>query len=433
MDGSAIKFLTGTTTADDADHSAWGNMIKLHIEELRMNIEITEPGWHTLRIYMSNSLQAFDKIVFNQDAFVESRLDAPETFNTVSWQHAPVANLPEIDFADVSWNQYSAMFDFAPSANGAHTGYTKVDTTAGSLTDKGWAWATVNGLLSAFRSSASKCPTVDKGFIYGTGDATFKLQLPGAGKYAFTVTVGDPDGTVKAQNMSITSGGKQVLSGISSDKGVKHYFFIAEANASGVVELTLSGSWIVGSLEVYTYNESKPTGIGAFTVNSDGNIIIEVEAATEQSKYAYTETSTDGKGYEWMQTAGIYDGGMFFGPNAGSSYSDNSVINSKTAKMHFTVELPKAGTYTVWALMKASSREDDSLFVALTGKSTLVKNDLDITGYVWVNIGSFTNVAAGESVLTVMGREDGLALDRLMLQPAGAPMVYDGDMVRAAQ
>ncbi|MBQ7355540.1 MAG: hypothetical protein IJW62_08485, partial [Clostridia bacterium] len=63
----------------------------------------------------------------------------------------------------------------------------------------------------------------------------------------------------------------------------------------------------------------------------------------------------------------------------------------------------------------------------------LVKNDLDITGYVWISIGSFSNVAAGETVLTVMGREDGFSLDRIMLQPAGAPLSYSGEMVRTAQ
>lgn len=433
LDGSDIKYLSGTTTADDADHSAWGNMIKLHIEELRMNITIDEPGWHTIRIYMSNSLQAFDKMVFTQDLDAASRLDAPETYNTVAWEHAPVANLPEIAFADVSWNQYSAMYDFVPSGNDAHAGYVKVDNTAGSLTQNGWAWSAVSAVSAAYRSSASKCPNVDKGFLYGTEDVLLKLQLPGAGKYAFTVAVGDPTGTVKAANMSITAGDAICLTDISSDRGVKHYFFVAEADENGIVELKLSGNWIVSSLEVYSYSAPKATGNGAFTANGDGNIIIEVETALEQSEYASTKESTDGKGYAWMETAGIYGGGMFFGPNAGSSYSETNVSSSASAKMYFTVDIQKAGTYTVWALMKCSSREDDSVIVALGDKAPLVKNDLDITGYVWISIGSFSNVTEGETVLTVMGREDGFALDRIMLQPAGAPLSYGGEMVRTAE
>ncbi|MBQ8289058.1 MAG: glycosyl hydrolase 115 family protein [Clostridia bacterium] len=432
LDGSEIKFLSGTTTADDGLNTAWGNMIKLHIEELRMNIQIDEPGWHTLRIYMSNSLQAFDKIVFNQDALVESRLDAPETYNTISWSHAPTANLPEINFEDVSWNRYSALYDFTTSGGSVQSGYTKVDNTIGSLADKGWAWDTISGVLAAFRSSVSKCPNVDKGFVYGTNDATFKLQLPGAGRYGITVSVGDPSGTVKAENMSITVGGKKCLSGISSDRGVKHYFFIVEADESGVVELKLSGSWILGSLEVYTYTEHTTAGKGAFTANSDGNIVIEVETALEQSDAARTEGSTDGLGYEWMEVAGIYGSGMFFGPNAGSSYSQTNVNTSKSAKMYFTVDVKEAGNYAVWALMKCSSLEDDSVIMALTGKTALVKNDLDATdGYVWIQIGTWSGVAAGETELTVMGREDGLALDRIMLIPTGGVINYSGEMVRA--
>lgn len=432
LDGGAIKYLDGTTTADDGLNTAWGNMIKLHVEELRMNIQIDQPGWHTLRIYMANSLQAFDKIVFNQDALVESRLDAPETYNTISWTHAPTANLPEIDFADVSWNRYSAMLDFAPTANGAQAGYGKVDNTAGSLTGKGWEWSDESGISAAFRSSAAKCPDVDKGFIYGSAPAVFKLQLPGAGKYAFTVTVGDPTGAVKAENMGIAVNGKICLSGISSAVGVKHYFFVAEADESGVIAIELSGSWIIGSLEVYSYEDSSADGKGAFLANEDGNIIIDVEAALENSDYARTEESTDGKGYAWTEVAGIYGSGMFFGPNAGSSYSSTDLTASKSAKMYFTVDLPKAGSYTVWGLMKCSSREDDSVIVALGDKAPLVKNDLDITGYVWVSIGSFANMAQGETLLTVMGREDGFVLDRIMLQPAGAPLAYNGETVRAA-
>ncbi len=431
LDGGAIKYLDGTTTADDGENTAWGNMIKLHIEEIRMNITVDEPGWHTLRIYMSNSLQAFDKIVFNQDALVESRLDAPETYNTISWSHAPTANLPEINFADVNWIRYSALYDFTTSTGGVQSGYTKIDNTAGSLTDKGWAWASTHGILAAFRSSASKCPNVDKGFVYGTEDAIFKLQLPGAGRYGITVSVGDPTGAVKAENMSITVDGKQCLSGIHSETGVKHYFFTVEADESGLVELNLSGSWILGSLEVYSYIEPTATGKGAFTENGDGSIVIEMESALEQSEYAHSVESTDGKGYEWMEIAGIYGSGMFFGPNAASSYSDTNVNTSKTAKMYFTVDVKTAGSYAVWALMKCSSLEDDSVIVALSGKTSLVKNDLNSTdGYAWIQIGTFGGVSAGESVLTVMGREDGLALDRIMLIPTGATANYNGEMVR---
>jgi hypothetical protein len=432
LDGGAVKYLDGTTTADDGLNTAWGNMIKLHIEELRMNIQIDQPGWHTLRIYMANSLQAFDKIVFNQDALVESRLDAPETYNTISWTHAPTANLPEIEFADVNWSRYSALYDFPTSTGGVQSGYTKIDNTAGSLADKGWAWESAHPILAEFRSSASKCPNVDKGFVHSTKDATFHLQLPGEGVYGITVSVGDPTGAVKAENMSITVDGKECLSGISSETGVKHYFFTVEAPESGVVSLNLSGSWILGSIEVYSYMEHSTTGKGTFVANGDGAIVIEVESALEQSEYAHTAESTDGKGYEWMEIAGIYGSGMFFGPNAASSYSSTDVNGSQSAKMYFTVELPNAGSYAVWALMKCSSLEDDSVIMAISGKGALVKNDLDATdGFVWIQIGTYTGLSAGESVLTVMGREDGFALDRIMLTPVGTTANYNGEMVRA--
>ncbi|MGM9647033.1 MAG: glycosyl hydrolase 115 family protein [Eubacteriales bacterium] len=430
LDGGTIQYVSGTTTADDADHSAWGNMIKLHIEELRMNITIDEPGWHTLRIYMSNSLQAFDKIVFTKDPLTESRLDAPETFNTISWQHAPTSSLPEIEFADVSWESYVEMYDFIPSSNTAQDGYTKV-TASGTLEKDGWEWSNAAGVISTYRSNASKCPVVDMGFLSGVGDNIFKLKVGGAGVYGITVSVGDPQGMIKAENMSVVANGKLCLSGIESAKGVKHYFFTASAGDDGIIELDLSGNWIIGSLEVYSYNAPASTGKGAFIANEDGNIVIEVETALEQSEYAHTAESTDGKGFYWMEVAAPHGSGMFFGPNTGANYNSTDASGSQTAKMYFTVEIPTAGTYTVWALMKCSSREDDSVIVALDGKTPLVKNDLDITGYVWIKIGSFANVSAGGNVLTVLGREDGIALDRIVLCPGSDTFTLGGAMVRA--
>ena len=431
LDGAPVSHLAGTTTADDADHSAWGNMIKMHIEQLKMNITIDEPGWHTIRIYMVNSMQAFDNIVFNQDPNVTSRLSAPETFNTVSWTRAGVGTLPETSLDNVKWVKYSSLLDFTSDTGALQSGYARVSQSKGSLESNGWEWEDV-GALKAYVRTVSKSPTVDNGFVYGDSQATLKLRVPANSKFSFTVSVGDPAGTLSASNMRITSGSDILLDNINvSGKKVYHYAFVASSGDDGIISLTFSGtSWIVGSLEIYEYVDTEVSG-NAFTADANGNIIIDVEAALEQSEYASTTESTDGKGFAWSKAAGIYGGAMFFGPNTGSSYSSTSVQNSQTAKMNFTVDVPKSGTYSIWALIKCSGLDDDSIIMSIGGKGSFVKNDLDATdGFVWIEIGTYA-IGKGETILTVMGREDGMAIDRIILHPeTSSEMGYDSQMCR---
>lgn len=432
LDGSTITVMSGTTTADDADHSAWGNMIKMHIEQVKMNITIKEPGWHTLRIYMVNSLQAFDMMVFNQDPYVTSRLNAPETFNTISWTHPEMGTLPSFTLDDLEWGRYSSLLDFTSTSGSAQSGYTKVDTSKGSLENNGWEWSSTNG-IEAYVRNTSKSPTVDNGFIYGTSDATFNIKVPAAGKYSFTVSVGDPAGTLSASGMKITSAGKTLIDSINvSGQKVYHYGFTAEADESCIISLTFSGTWIVGSLEIYDYAEAPVTGSGAFIPDANGNIIIEVETALEQSEYANTTASTDDKGYEWTKVAGIYGGAMFFGPNTGSSYPDTNPNTSKSAKMTFTVDIQEKGTYSIWALVKCSGDDDDSIIMSLGTKASLMVNDIRVSGgFVWKQIGTYTITETGETTLTIMGREDGFVIDRVIIHPETSDnMGYTGQMCR---
>ncbi len=431
FDDAAVKQMNGTTTADDSDHNPWGNMIKLHMEELSMTIKVDKAGWHTLRIYMVNSLQAFDKIVLNTDKNVTSRFDAPETFNTVSdWQHAPAADLPETTFNGINWVKYQALYDFTKSD--VQEGYTKVDTSKGALNSWGWEWDSTDAITGYMRSIGT-VHTLDNGFISATENATFRIKTSGAGKYMIGISVGDPQGAIKAKNMSVVSGSDTLISGINVNSGIKYYCFVAEADESGIISLTFKGEpWVVGSLEVYTYAQPEVSGNGAFTANKDGNIVIEAESALENSEFANTTASTDNKAHTWEVAAGQYGSAMFFGPNKGDSYSSTSVTSSESAKLSFKVNIEKTGGYAVWALVKCPGDKDDSVIMALGNKQAIVKNDIrESSGYIWVQIGSVTVTETGITDFVVMGREDGFTIDRIILQGPGAILNVNGESVRA--
>ena len=133
------------------------------------------------------------------------------------------SKLPETSLEDATWGKFQALYDFTTST--VQSGYTGVTAAKGSLASKGWEWTSVDNIKGYYRSTG-KSPVVDLGFITGSEEATLKLQMPYAGKYSFTVTVGDPQGTIVAKDMTISSKGELLLSGINGNGGkVQHYLF----------------------------------------------------------------------------------------------------------------------------------------------------------------------------------------------------------------
>ncbi len=432
LDSGALKTLNGTTTADTSTTSSWANMIKLHIEELAMTMEIKEAGWHTLRVYMVNSLQAFDAIVLNQskDALKSSRYNAPETFNTLSdWERAPIADLEAYTFEQVKWGAFSKLLDM--TSGDAQSAYEKVTASKGDLATLGWDWENTETLKGYYKTSASKSHTLDNGFVSGSSDNTFKIQAPAPGKYTLTISIGDPTGGIKAQNMSIKNAGVTLLEGISTGSEVIRRYAEVTADENGVIRLELSGTWMLSAVEVYGYTEKKASGSTSFTANQNGDIVIDVEHCLENSEYASVIGSNDVKNMRWEQVAGIYGSAMFFGPNKGSTYSNTNTEACKSSKMFFTVSFEKAGRYKMMGLVKAAGDNDDSILISLgTSTSTAVNNFKNTEGYIWVDFGEYTVSKTGEITLTLSGREDGLTLDRVIIYAADETPVLDGECVR---
>ncbi len=435
IDNGSVKLIKCVNAADDKENSPWGNGVKNHIEKLEFTLTISEAGWHSFRIYMASSLQAVDKIVLNMNDVV-SRLDAPESYNSISFERAPISHLPSLtykadDAVDIQKKDYFVLYDANPAGKELQSGYLELSNNKGSIMSKGWEWLSNDGITAALRTSGDKAPIVDKGFIYKNGSSTLKLKVPFSGEYGINISVGDIDGTVKASNMKVLQNGNVLIEGINtSGKGIYHYGFNAYADENGIIELTFEGAWIISSLEIFSYNENPQTGSGAFKESTGSNVVIECESALENSSYAWSENSSDGKGYSWSYVSGVYGGALFSGPNAGQSYSDSNPESSKAHKLHYTVELGK-GTYKVYALIKSSGANDDSVFVSLDGQKAINLNLVDESdGYIWVEIGSVTSTKSGEQILTLMGREDGIVMDRIILVQNGKSVLYDAPAVR---
>jgi hypothetical protein len=77
LDSSTVQTLRG---ADATDDSAWGTNVTEHIEKLSTTIQVTTPGYHTLRIWKVDPSIVIDRIVIDAGGLRPSYLGPPESY-----------------------------------------------------------------------------------------------------------------------------------------------------------------------------------------------------------------------------------------------------------------------------------------------------------------------------------------------------------------
>jgi hypothetical protein len=90
-----------------------------------------------------------------------------------------------------------------------------------------------------------------------------------------------------------------------------------------------------------------------------------------------------------------------------------------------TFSAPSSGTYYVWARMQASSSTNDSFYMEIDGTICGVNvgdTSVPTTGWKWVNYKSgntatlnTVNLSAGNHAMTMIGKEDAVKVDRILL------------------
>ncbi len=427
FDGSAVKILRGIVGADDNGSSAWGNMIMVQHDKLEFTVEVKEAGKHTFRIYMGDCNMIVDEITLAHESLElpYSRLAPPETFNTVSYTKPAIGSLPESSFEMVNWIEFANKNRYDFTASAPHAGFMKIDALGAGSENGLFYWQCPENAQSFNRTAAEKMETVDKSFVTGDSEASFKFKAEPDTKYGITIAVGDAEGQIKAENMSVMCGGQTLLSGISSSKGVGRYSFTVTSDSEGYIKLTFGGKWIINSLEAIKYKESTASGSGEFIANGKGNFVIEAESALENSEHASNSPATDGSAHAWSEVAGTSGSALFFGPNTGAGYTNSSLSSNKSAKLQYKLDFKESGTYNVWMLVNCAGLEDDSILVGLDGASMKTKNVIGNTeGFKWVQITTLDVSSEGIHTLNICGREDGFSLDKILLTK-GTPSESD--------
>ncbi|MBQ8289097.1 MAG: glycosyl hydrolase 115 family protein [Clostridia bacterium] len=437
LDDSAVNLLRGNSVVDTGGSSTWSNSVRCNMEKMSFSITVSSAGWHTFRIYQSDVGITFDKIVLRHESIgsISTRTGDTETFNTVAKYTQPLRTTPpaislkEVPFPVVDGGD-NYLYDFTSDSSNATEGYLAVDLATDSSKGARYSWTEGFASIKAARRTGDKISTRDGGILYSSSKATFEVSLRRSGSYIVTIAVGDRSSSgTSASNMKVTANGKVVLTGINQKAGgTSEYAFTVEANKT--ITLTFEGTWVISAIEIIP-GEEQDLGSGKFTANESGDIGIETETAQENSQFASVNASKDGKNSIWMQTGGLSGYAMYFGPNVNGSYSSTDPNGTQTSKMSFVIDA-KAGTYNVWALVKSAEDDDDSVIIALDGGQVQTANDFKNTGgtFVWKKIGSVKVSADGEATFTVWGREDGLAIDKIVLTTKSTAPAVDAPMNR---
>ena len=77
LDGGTVQTLRGADATDDA---GWGTNVTEQIEKLSTTIEVTTPGYHTLRIWKVDPSIVLDRIVIDTGGLRPSYLGPPESY-----------------------------------------------------------------------------------------------------------------------------------------------------------------------------------------------------------------------------------------------------------------------------------------------------------------------------------------------------------------
>jgi hypothetical protein len=178
--------------------------------------------------------------------------------------------------------------------------------------------------------------------------------------------------------------------------------------------------------------------LGNETVNTDDIFIHNYSDVDYERWYRYwgTDESTDlpevdvsGFNYIYLEAENAEVGSLFsivddneaMGgqyvnlPRQLSNLSSASSDPKDHIKFTFTIteEAPK---YTLFALLKCATADDDSYFVRLDNGGWSNINGLATQNqWMWLQISSFNNLALGEHTLTFAGREDGTNMDRIAI------------------
>ncbi|PAP75965.1 hypothetical protein BSZ37_05680 [Rubrivirga marina] len=186
------------------------------------------------------------------------------------------------------------------------------------------------------------------------------------------------------------------------------------SGGSYTVVLTVTDNENATGTAQQTVSAGSP-GNGPF-LEAGGLVVVEAENAHE---------SIARGGQSWTQTPAAGAVGTALGALPNTGVNRNAGFVGTAPELRYRVQFSTPGTYYVWGRVLAASNDDDSFHTGIDGTGpasadrlfTAVRNEM-----AWTNTtmdsnsrATITVGSAGEHVISVWMREDGMILDRLLL------------------
>ncbi len=166
---------------------------------------------------------------------------------------------------------------------------------------------------------------------------------------------------------------------------------------------------------------------GAWEKNSDGRIVIQAAAATENSVYASATSRYDGDvRYYWMRYNGWIDGIKQL-PDNGKNWNTGTGFD-RAPQLNYSFYADAPGRYYLYFLTSHPDTGGNSMLACVDG-NPLIECALGSYGNgIWQSdAGWYFDIAeSGEHTLTVCAREDGVVINQIVLSLRGDETFTDG-------
>ena len=183
------------------------------------------------------------------------------------------------------------------------------------------------------------------------------------------------------------------------------------ANAVGQIGAGLQGA--VKNMTMYVDNIVITEG---GTMSSDGSsqadeARIEIDAADALDNSADAWTVTEGSD-EWVST----DDGVSIQPDTKRKWENTSENLEGAPSLNYKIDVETEGAYCVYVNMSAPDADSDSYHVMVDGEYVYTHSVGDMSGdKVWKSAGKEIELSAGEHTITIVPREDGFVINKIVL------------------
>ncbi|NJO00508.1 MAG: T9SS type A sorting domain-containing protein [Bacteroidia bacterium] len=298
----------------------------------------------------------------------------------------------------------------------------------------GSAWTKLNN-INASRGEAITAPN-GVGNNWGASEntehhATVTFNAAQAGNYYMFVRANAPTGSDDSFWFKLNSGAWNAwISGIRVSNNYEWNLFattVSLQQGANTLKIGFREDGIILDKIYFAPISTPPAGLGGTAPACNTNPNPNPTPVTT----AWLEAECALYGSSWTQieeTSASEDKALASPNGSGDNYSPSESVNEQ---IRFNFEVSQAGTYYLYARIKAPSSSDDSYWVRVNeGVWTAWNSGISIhpTNYNWNRFGTALQLNAGINTVTFSRREDGAVLDKIYISMQDQRPVNEGNV-----